>query len=64
MVLDEINIRQEALSELYKIVSQSASSKPDDNQVQQIDQTFRKKADELKQKLRNKFKQMRNMLIV
>ena len=63
-VLDEINIRQEALSELFNIVSQSAASKPDEQQVQKINTLYRKKADDLRMKLRNKFKQMRTMLIV
>lgn len=48
MVLDEINIRQEALSELYKLVHTSASTKPNEQLVMQINVNFKKKAVELK----------------
>ena len=53
MVLDEINIRQEALSELYKLVHTSASTKPDEQLVSQINVTFKKKAVDLKKKLKS-----------
>lgn len=63
-VLDEINIRTECLMEMYQIVEQTASEKPDELLVDQISQQFKKKSTDLKSTLTNKFKEMRSKLKV
>lgn len=63
-VLDEINLRTECLMEMYQIVDQTAANKPDENQVNAIQIQFRKKSKDLKNMLKEKFKEMRNILIV
>jgi hypothetical protein len=40
-VLDEINLRSECLMEMYQIVEQSSSDKPDEAQVDQILANFK-----------------------
>jgi hypothetical protein len=39
-VLDEINIRTECLMEMFQIVEQTASEKPDETQVNQVYSLF------------------------
>lgn len=50
--------------EMYQIVEQTAADKPDENQVNAIQIQFRKKFKDLKNTLKEKFKEMRNILIV
>ena len=50
--------------EMYQIVAQSAAEKPDENQVNQIMTQFKKKSNDMRNSLRDKFKEMRQILKV
>lgn len=63
-VLDEINIRTECLMEMFQIVEQTASEKPDETQVNQVYSLFQKKQADLKNQLKSKFQEMRAKLRV
>lgn len=63
-VLEEINIRTECLMEMYQHLAQAAQEKPDEQQVNQIYDQFKKKSTEMKIKLKDRFKEMRVMLKV
>lgn len=63
-VLDEINIRTECLMEMFQIVEQTASEKPDETQVNQVYSLFQKKQADLKNQLKAKFQEMRAKLRV
>ena len=63
-VLEEINIRSAALKELFKMVSESAASKPDEQEVDMIMANYQQKTIELRKQLKDKFEEMRNMLYV
>ena len=63
-VLDEINIRTECLMEMFQIVEQTAAEKPDEAMVNQIQNQFKIKSQDLRNQLKDKFKAMRAKLKV
>lgn len=63
-VLDEINLRTECLMEMYQIVDDTAQSKPNEQEVNAIHENFQKKSMEMRNTLKQTFKNMRNILIV
>lgn len=63
-VLDQINLRTECLMEMYQMMETAAHEKPNEMEVNSLNLNFKKKSDELRKQLKDKFKEMRNILIV
>lgn len=63
-MFDEINLRTECLMEMYKMLETSAAEKPNEMEVNQLNINYKKKHDELKKSLKDRFKEMRNILTV
>ena len=58
-VLEEINIRTECLMEMYQHLVEANEEKPDETQVNQIYDQFKKKSADMRTQLKEKFKEMR-----
>lgn len=63
-VLDQINLRTECLMEMYQMMETAASEKPNEQEVQSLGLNFRKKSEELRRQLKERFQEMRNILVV
>lgn len=50
--------------EMYQMMETAVSEKPNEMEVNSLNLNFKKKSEELKRNLKEKFKEMRNMLIV
>lgn len=50
--------------EMYKMLETSAAEKPNEMEVNQLNINYKKKHDELKKSLKDRFKEMRNILTV
>jgi|TARA_B110000285_G_C15129353_1_gene622438 fructose/tagatose bisphosphate aldolase len=63
-VLEEINIRTECLMEMYQHLVEANEEKPDEAQVNQIYDQFKKKSADMRTQLKEKFKEMRQIIKV
>jgi hypothetical protein len=63
-VLEEINIRTECLMEMYQHLVEANEEKPDETQVNQIYDQFKKKSADMRTQLKEKFKEMRQIIKV
>lgn len=63
-VLDQINLRTECLMEMYQMMETGFAEKPNELEVHSLSVNFKTKQEELKKQLKEKFKEMRNILIV
>ena len=50
--------------EMYQMMETAALEKPSEQEVNALNMNFKKKSDDLKRQLKDKFKEMRNILIV
>jgi len=50
--------------EMYQMMETAAQEKPNEMEVNSLNLNFKKKSDELRKTLKDKFKEMRNILIV
>ena len=63
-VIEQINLRTECLMEMYQMMETALSEKPNEKEVQSLTENFRQKAEEMRRSLKDKFKEMRNILVV
>ena len=63
-VIREIEIRTECLMEMYQHIVTSNENRPDEAQVNQIFDQFKKKSADMRTQLKDKFKEMRQILKV
>ena len=63
-VLDQINLRTECLMEMYQMMETAAAEKPNEMEVTSLHLNFKKKSEDLRKTLKDKFKEMRNILVV